>query len=112
MMKLMLVVGAAGWLAGCAVGPPESQAQQADDAACTAQADATYTSDSPDLLARTSQNGLIYGATPTHVFDAEQMGAQHDRDSAITKCEQTGNNSGAPTVNGVPVVPPKIVGTP
>jgi hypothetical protein len=110
MIKLSLA--AALLLAGCAMGPPESQAQQADDAACAAQADAAYARDSPDLLARTSQNGLIYGATPTHVFDAEQMGAEHDRDSAVTKCEQTGNNAGPPTVNGVPVVPPQIVGTP
>jgi hypothetical protein len=110
MVKLTLA--AALILAGCAMGPPESQAQKADDAACTTQADAAYAGANPDLLARTSQNGLLYGATPTHVFDAEQMGAEHDRQSAITRCERIGNNGAAPTVNGVPVVPPKIIGPP
>jgi hypothetical protein len=102
---------ACAWLAGCAAGQPESQAQQADNAACTADADATYYANTIDEQARTKQNGLLYGATPTHAFDAEQLGAQHVRDSQITDCEQNGNNGG-PVVNGTAVVTPHIVPTP
>jgi hypothetical protein len=98
-------------LSGCAPAgaPPESAAATADAAACTAQGDATYRALSVDQLARTSQNGLLFAPTPNHVFDAEQMGAEHERDSQITKCEQNGNPGTATTINGVPVVPPRII---
>jgi hypothetical protein len=111
MMKFLMAVLVAGALAGCAPGQPESQAQQSDDAACTAQADAVYNANNQDQLARTSQNGLLFPATPSHVFDAEQQGGMHERDSQITHCEQNGNADGQPSVNGVPVVTPHIVGT-
>ena len=111
MTRFFVAALACAWLAGCAAGAPESQAQKAETADCTAQADATYRAHTIDEEARTSQNGLIFGATPTHAFDAEHLGAEHVRDSQITACEQNGNNSG-PVVNGTPVVTPHIVGTP
>jgi hypothetical protein len=111
MIKLLLAVLACAALAGCAASAPPATADDADAAACTAQADATYHALDEDQLARTSQAGLLYGAQPTHVFDAEQMGAMHARDSELTQCEQNGNNS-APEVAGVPVVTPHIVSTP
>ncbi|OYV26168.1 MAG: hypothetical protein B7X08_02880, partial [Acidocella sp. 20-63-7] len=40
MMKFLMAILAASALVGCAASQPESQAQQSDDAACTAQADA------------------------------------------------------------------------
>jgi hypothetical protein len=112
MMKWMMAVTACAMLAGCAASQPESQAQQADDAACAAQGDAIYHADTIDEQARTSQNGLIYGATPTHVFDAEQLGALHMRDTAVSNCENNGNDSGPAALGGGPVVTPHIVGTP
>jgi hypothetical protein len=111
MTRFFVAALACAWLAGCAAGQPESQAQQADNAACTAQADATYNANTIDEQARTKQNGLLYAPMPNHAFDAEQLGAQHVRDSQITDCEQNGNK-GAPIVNGTPVVTPHILGTP
>ena len=111
MMKLLMAVMACAALAGCATSAAPASADDADAAACTAQADATYHALDEDQLARTSQAGLLYGAQPTHVFDAEQMGALHARDSQLSQCEQSGN-SGAPVVAGVPVVTPHIVNTP
>lgn len=102
-------VFAAACLSGCAA-PQESTGQQADDAACTAQADALYTAETPDLQARTSQAGLRYGS-PTQVFGAEQLGALHDRDSALQNCESNGNNETRGVLN-TPPVPPQIVNTP
>jgi hypothetical protein len=110
MKNFLMAMVACGALAGCAASQPESAAQQADDSVCTAQADAVYHSQTIDEEARTAQPGLIYGATPTHVFDAEQLGAEHVRESAITKCEQ--NGAAGPEVDGTPVVAPHIVGTP
>jgi hypothetical protein len=95
-------------LAACAAAPV-SPAQQAEDAACTAQAGAQYQQDTIDQEGHTLQNGLRYGATPTHVYDAETMGAQHAYDSQVQNCEDTGTNNGQPVVNGVPVVAPHII---
>jgi hypothetical protein len=94
-------------LAGCAA-PPPSAAEQANLAACTSQADAAYNAQNYDALSRTSQNGLRYSATPNHVFDAQQMGSLHARDSQISDCVQ--NGSGA--IGGLPSpapVPPRII---
>jgi hypothetical protein len=111
MMRILLAAVVCGGLAGCAASASESTSQQADDAACTAQGDAVYNANTVDEQARTAQNGLIYGATPTHVFDAEQLGAEHVRDSQIANCEENGMASG-PEINGMPVVTPHIVGSP
>lgn len=107
---VMAVVGVAALLTGCA--QPPSQAQQADAAACTAQGDALYNSETVDEQARTAQPGLIYGGTPTHVFDAEQLGAMHARDSAITDCEEKGNTNAPAALGGGAVVQPQIVSSP
>jgi hypothetical protein len=112
MKNFLMAMVACGALAGCATGQPESAGQQADDAACTAQADAVYHSQTVDEEARTAQPGLLFAAMPNHVFDAEQLGAEHDRDSSITQCEQNGAGGSGPEVNGIPVVPPHIIGTP
>ncbi|MBU6418489.1 MAG: hypothetical protein KGQ79_02025 [Proteobacteria bacterium] len=93
-------------LAGC--GQPQSQAAQADAAACTSAADAGYQNSTLDQQARTLQNGLRYGG-PNQVFGAERLGAMSQRDQAIQNCEEYGNQNGAPAVNGVPVVAPHIV---
>jgi hypothetical protein len=110
MKQIFLAALICGTLAGCAASPPESAAQQADDAACTAQADATYNAQNANLLARPSQNGLLYAPSPNHVFDAQKMGAMSARDNQIQQCEQNGN--AGPSVNGVPVVTPHIVQSP
>jgi len=112
MIRLYLAALLCAGLAGCAASAPESQAQKADDAACTAQGDAAYQADTVDEQARTGQNGLLYGATPTHVFDAETLGAEHVRESDIATCEQNGTYGNPSSINGVPVVAPHIVGTP
>jgi len=109
-MKRFLLVGVLGaWLAGCAAPAPESTSQAADDTACTAQGDTVYNQDTIDEQGRTAQNGLIFGGTPTHVFDAEQMGALHQRDSDIANCEANGN-SATPAMGAA--APPHIVGSP
>jgi len=108
-MKHILLAGLACLtLAGCA-GAPESQAQQANDAACTAQADAQYRANTLDDAGHTDQSGLMYGATPNHVFDAEHLGAQHSFESQLSRCEKLGTSNGTPQVNGVPVVAPHII---
>ncbi len=109
MMKFLMAVLACGTLAACAPVQPESQAQQADDAACTAQANAAYNASTLDQQARPSQNGLMYGAMPTHAFDGEKLGAEHQRESQISDCEQNGSASGPDDLNGAPVVIPHIV---
>ncbi len=109
MHRLVLAGLACLGLAGCAAQPQDT-AQQADTAACTAQANAQYRQNTLDLAGRTAQNGLMYGATPNRVFDAETMGALHQRDSQITRCERTGNTDSQPEINNVPVVPPHIIG--
>ena len=95
-------------LAGCD-STPITPAQQAENAACAAQAGAIYQQNTVDQEARTDQTGQRYAATPNHVFDAETMGAQHDYQSQVQHCEDTGNNNGQPVVNGVPVVTPHII---
>jgi hypothetical protein len=94
-------------LAGCAA--PVTPAQRAEDAACNAQASATYNQNTLDLDGRTAQVGQRYSAMPNHVFDAEQMGAQHQFDSQVQQCETMGTNNGQPVVNGYPVVTPHII---
>ncbi len=95
-------------LAGCAAPAPPSAAATADANTCTAQADAVYQQENVDALSRTSQNGLYFGNTPTHVFDAQRMGSMHQRDSAITNCEDNGNSNLRPAY-GSPLVTPHIV---
>lgn len=111
-MKFFMAVLACASLAGCAAGMPESQGQQADDAACVAQADAVYNANTVDEQARTAQPGLLYGATPTHVFDAERLGAQHMRSSQIASCERNGNNGAPAGADGAAIVTPHIVDAP
>lgn len=94
-------------LAGCA-GQPQSKAEAANSAACTAAADQVYQNNTLNLQARTAQNGLRY-AGPTYVFDAERLGAMNQRALQIQRCENFGNQNGSPTVNGVQVVTPHIV---
>jgi len=111
-ITILIAALACAALGGCALGPPESQAQLADDSACTAQGDAVYSAATTDQQARTAQNGLLFGATPTHVFDAEQLGAEHERDSDISQCEQTGNASAPDGLAGATAPPPHIIATP
>jgi hypothetical protein len=116
MARLIGAFLAAFTLAACTQPPPESAASAAADQTCTAQGDATYHSLSEDQLARTSQNGLLYSPT-THVFDAERLGALHERDSEIANCERngTGASSTLPAGGGVlsgNIVTPHIVQTP
>ena len=108
MKHILLAATACLGLTACAAAP-ESPAQQAEDAACTTQANTQYDQSTLDLAGRTAQNGLRYGAMPTHAFDGQIMGAEHARDSQIQDCEKTGNNNGQPVVNGVPVVAPHII---
>jgi hypothetical protein len=96
-------------LAGCAAQAPQSPAQTAEDQACTSQADAQYQQQTINEAGHTAQTGLMFPATPSHVFDSENLGAEHVRESQIQDCETTGNNNGQPEVNGVPVVAPHII---
>jgi hypothetical protein len=93
---------------GCAFPAPPSAADQADREACTRQADAAYNAQNYDALSRTDQTGVRYSATPNHVFDAQQLGLLHQRDSAITDCVNNGTvaNSAVP---GPPLPTPHIV---
>lgn len=111
MTKAWMALGLCAMLAACAPAPQPSAAQQAETAACTAQGDAIYHADTIDEEGRTAQNGLLYGGTPTHVFDAEHLGALHARDSAVSQCEQNGE-SGTPALGGGNIVPPQVTGTP
>ena len=95
-------------LAGCAA-TPITPAQQAENAACTAQADATYQQNTVDQEARTAQVGQRYAAMPNQVFNGETMGAQHVYQSQIQNCEDTGNNNGQPIVTNGPAVTPHIL---
>lgn len=95
-------------LAGCAA-EQTSPAQQAEDSACTAQADAQYQQNTIDQQGRTAENGQRYPAMPTQVFGAETMGAMSQRDAQVQNCEETGSNNGQPEVNGVPVIAPHII---
>ena len=42
-------------------------------------------------------------------FTGEKLGAEHDRQSQISDCEQNGNNGTPDEVNGTPVVVPHII---
>jgi hypothetical protein len=113
--RLSFSAALAGMLAasGCATSPPPSQADQADLAACTAQADATYDEQNYDQLSRTSQNGLRYSATPNHVFDAQEMGSLHERDDQINDCVDNGTAgtaSAAAALPGPAPAVPQIIG--
>jgi hypothetical protein len=114
MTRIFLAVIVAGALAGCAAAPPPSTADEADAASCTAQADAAFSSEDEDALARTSQTGELFSARPNHVFDAERLGALHERDSQITNCEDEGADAAGaapagPSFLQTPVVPPQII---
>jgi hypothetical protein len=93
---------------GCALSPPPNAADQADRDACTRQADAAYNAQNFEALSRTDQTGVRYSATPNHVFDAQQLGLLHQRDSAITDCINNGTvaNSAVP---GPPLPVPHII---
>lgn len=106
-LTAMLAIG------GCAISPPPSQADQADLATCTAQADAAYDAQNYDQLSRTSQNGLRYSATPNHVFDAQEMGSMHERDDEITDCVTNGTGgttSASAALPGAAPAVPQIIG--
>jgi hypothetical protein len=107
---LTAVILAAG-LSGCAATPAPSQADQANLASCTQQADAVYQQDNLNGLARTPQNGLLYSATPNHVFDAQRLGTLSARDNQISDCVDNGNTS-RPGGGGAPLPVPQIIGTP
>jgi len=111
MIRLLTAVLACGALGACAMSSPQTGAQ-ADASACTAQGDALYNASTLDEQARTGQNGLLFAPTPNHVFDAEQLGAEHERDTAITNCENNGNIDTPDGLPGPPAPPPHIVGTP
>ena len=101
-----------GLLAGCAHVPPPGSGQQADDAACTAQANATYSANTEDEQARTLQNGLYFAPMPNRVFQGQQMGAEHAYDSQLQNCEQNGNPNTPTPFNTAPLVAPQIIGQP
>ena len=94
-------------LAGCAT--TTSPAQQAENAACTAQGDAQYQQDTVDQQARTAQVGQRYSAMPNQVFNAETMGAESQRGHLIQDCEDTGNNNGQPVPANGPAITPHIL---
>jgi len=99
--------------AGCAATPPPSTADQADLATCTAQADATYDAQNYDSLSRTGQNGLLYSATPNHVFDAQRLGSLHARDDQLSDCLRNGTGgtaSAGAAIPGFAPVAPQIIG--
>jgi hypothetical protein len=95
------------FVSGCASAPPNA-ADQADLAACTRQADAAYNAQNYDALSRTDQTGLRFPATPTQVFQAQQLGLQHQRDSAITDCVSNGTAADS-MIPGPPLPTPHIV---
>jgi hypothetical protein len=102
-----------GLLAGCAASPPPSQADQANLASCTAQADAVYQQSNLNALGRTSQNGLLYSPTPNHVFDAQRMGTLNAYNNQVSDCVENGNpNTTPPATAAAPLPKPQIVGTP
>ncbi len=109
MIRLLVAILAFGAVAGCSYGPPPSPADEADAAACTSAADATYKAQNYEVLSRTGQNGLYFAPTPNHVFDTQQLGAMHVRDSQITSCEQHGSGA-AGAVPSAPLVTPHIIG--
>ena len=107
MKPYLAALAAALLLAGCA-SQPQSQAEAANQAACTASANQAYQNSTVNLQARTLQDGQRFGA-PTQLFQSEQMGAMNERYQQIQRCVQFGNQNGGPSVNNVPVVAPHIV---
>jgi hypothetical protein len=104
---------AMGLLSGCAPAPAPSQADQANLAACTAQANAVYQQSNLNALGRTSQNGLLYSPTPDHVFDAQRMGTLNAYNNQVSDCVENGNpNTTPPAPAGAPLPKPQIIGTP
>ncbi len=98
-----------GALAACAA--PASDSEQANLAACTQQADAVYQADNYNGLARTGQNGLLYPATPNHVFDAQRMGTLDARNNQIKDCMENGNpEAPAAPEPAAPLPAPRIIG--
>ena len=96
-------------LAACTPTPPLTPAQQAENAACEAQAKAAYNQNTLSDAGHTAQPGLMFGATPTHVFDAEHMGAQQEYNSQVQNCEATGIGNGQPAATGMTPVAPHIL---
>jgi len=112
MIKFVLALLAAGALAGCAIAPQPSPADQAEADSCTAQADAVYDANNADQFSRTQQTGLLFSQTPNHVFDSQRLGSLHVRDSQITACEQNGAANGDDGLAAAVPVPPRIISTP
>ena len=112
MIKALIAVMVCGGLAGCAQIAPGSAGRQAEDSACTAQANAIYNANTEDEQARTLQNGLLFAPMPTRVFQSQQMGAEHVYDSQVQQCEQNGNPDTGDSINTAPLVPPQIIGPP
>ena len=100
-----------GLLAGCAESPAPSQADQANVASCTAQADAVYQQNNLNGLARTGQNGLLYAPMPNQVFDSQRMGSLNARDNQISNCVANGNPNNRPLA-AAPLPAPQIIGNP
>jgi hypothetical protein len=111
MKQVLAVFGALALLAGCAAQPAQNAADTADANACTAAANDAYNAQNYDQLSRPSQAGLQFPASPVQVFQAQQLGAEHARESQITNCERNGNTA-QPVVNGVPVATPHIINNP
>jgi hypothetical protein len=114
-LSLLHAVLAAALLggAGCAIAPPASEADTAELATCTAQADATYDAQNYDQLSRTGQNGLLFSATPDHVFDAQRLGSLHERDDQLADCLRSGTGGTASADAAIPgpaPVAPQIIG--
>ena len=104
-MRFLPIAAACLLLTACAAPQPKTPAQAALQAACQSQAEADYQQNTLSDAGHTAQNGLMFGATPTHVFDAEHMGAQHQYESDMQNCEQTGNIGGQPVISGPPITP-------
>lgn len=94
-------------LAGCAA-QQQTQEAAANQAACTKAADIAYRNSTINLQARPLQTGLRYGA-PVMAFQGEEMGAMSQRASQIQRCEELGNQTNMPSMNGVQIVAPHIV---
>jgi len=103
---------ALGFLAGCAAAPPPSQADQANLAACTADADAVYKQSNLNALGRTNQNGLLYAPMPDQVFNGQRMGTLDARNNQISDCVQNGNPNNRPATAAIQMPAPQIAGTP
>jgi hypothetical protein len=103
----------AALLAGCAAAPP-SDADQANLAACTQQADAAYQQDNLNGLARTGQTGLYFAPMPNHVFDSQRMGSLNARNNQIQDCVSGGSSGQSAAVGpasaSAPLPAPQVTG--